>query len=193
VRYQLSAADNIGLGRSAALADREAIITAASAAGADEFLGSLTHGYETMLSKAFGGVDLSIGQWQRVALARAFFRNAPFIVLDEPTASLDARAEHALFDTIRGLRQGRTVLLISHRFSTVRSADRIYVLKDGTIVEGGNHDELMAFGGLYAELYSLQASTTLNSSVTPLEAPPLDRPEARAEPAARTRRDPPPA
>ena len=193
VRYQLSAADNIGLGRSAALADREAIVTAASAAGADEFLGSLTHGYETMLSKAFGGVDLSIGQWQRVALARAFFRNAPFIVLDEPTASLDARAEHALFDTIRGLRQGRTVLLISHRFSTVRSADRIYVLKDGTIVESGSHDELMTLGGLYAELYSLQASTTLNSSVTPLEAPPLDRPEARAEPAARTRRDPPPA
>jgi ATP-binding cassette, subfamily B, bacterial len=165
VRYQLSATDNIGLGRSAALSDREAIVTAASAAGADEFLGGLTHGYETILSKAFGGVDLSIGQWQRVALARAFFRNAPFIVLDEPTASLDARAEHALFDTIRGLRQGRTVLLISHRFSTVRSADRIYVLKDGTIVESGSHDELMAFGGLYAELYSLQASTTLNPSV----------------------------
>jgi ATP-binding cassette subfamily B protein len=165
VRYQLSAADNIGLGRSAALANREAIVTAAAAAGADEFLGSLTHGYETILSKAFGGVDLSVGQWQRVALARAFFRNAPFLVLDEPTASLDARAEHALFDAIRGLRQGRTVLLISHRFSTVRSADRIHVLKDGTIVESGSHDELMTLGGLYAELYSLQASTSLDTPV----------------------------
>ena len=163
VRYQLSAVDNIGLGRSAALADRDAIVKAASQAGADEFLGSLENGYETMLSKAFGGVDLSVGQWQRVALARAFFRNAPFIILDEPTASLDARAEHALFDTIRGLRQGRTVLLISHRFSTVRSADRIYVLKGGTIVESGTHSELMALRGLYAELYNLQASTTLGS------------------------------
>jgi len=119
-----------------------------------------------MLSKAFGGIDLSIGQWQRVALARAFFRNAPFIILDEPTAALDARAEHALFDTIRGLRQGRTILLISHRFSTVRSADRIYVLKDGTIVESGSHDELMALGRLYAELYNLQASTTLHPPST---------------------------
>jgi ATP-binding cassette subfamily B protein len=165
VRYQLSAADNIGLGRSAALADRDAIVTAASQAGADEFLGSLENGYETVLSKAFGGIDLSVGQWQRVALARAFFRNAPFIILDEPTASLDARAEHALFETIRGLRQGRTVLLISHRFSTVRSADRIYVLKGGTIVESGTHSELMALRQLYAELYNLQASTTLNASV----------------------------
>lgn len=165
VRYQLSAADNIGLGRSAALSDRDAIVRAASQAGADEFLGTLDKGYETILSKAFGGIDLSVGQWQRVALARAFFRNASFIILDEPTASLDARAEHALFDTIRELRQGRTVLLISHRFSTVRSADRIYVLKDGTIVEGGTHGELMGLRGLYAELYNLQASTTLNASV----------------------------
>jgi ATP-binding cassette, subfamily B, bacterial len=165
VRYQLSAADNVGLGRSAALADRDAIVKAASQAGADEFLGSLENGYETVLSKAFGGIDLSVGQWQRVALARAFFRNTPFIILDEPTASLDARAEHALFDTIRGLRQGRTVLLISHRFSTVRSADRIYVLKGGTIVESGTHSELMALRRLYAELYNLQASTTLNASV----------------------------
>ena len=170
VRYQLSAADNIGLGRSAALADREAIVNAASQAGADEFLEELEKGYETILSKAFGGIDLSIGQWQRVALARAFFRNAPFIILDEPTASLDARAEHALFDTIRGLRQGRTVLLISHRFSTVRSADRIYVLKGGTIVESGTHGELMALRQLYAELYNLQASTTLNAAFQPVRS-----------------------
>jgi ATP-binding cassette, subfamily B, bacterial len=166
VRYQLSAADNIGLGRALALSDRDAIVKAASQAGADEFLRNLEKGYETILSKAFGGVDLSIGQWQRVALARAFFRNAPFIILDEPTAALDARAEHALFEKIRELRQGRTILLISHRFSTVRSADRIYVLKGGTIVESGTHSELMAHPRLYAELYNLQASTTLNASAS---------------------------
>jgi ABC-type multidrug transport system fused ATPase/permease subunit len=164
VRYQLSAADNIALGRSEAASDRAAVIGAASQAGADEFLSRLEKGYETILSKAFGGIDLSIGQWQRVALARAFFRNASFIILDEPTAALDARAEHNLFERIRELRQGRTVLLISHRFSTVRSADRIYVLKHGRIVESGTHGELMDLGGLYAELYNLQASTSLNAS-----------------------------
>lgn len=164
VRYQLSAADNIALGRSEAASDRTAVIGAASQAGADEFLSRLEKGYETILSKAFGGIDLSIGQWQRVALARAFFRNASFIILDEPTAALDARAEHALFERIRELRHGRTVLLISHRFSTVRSADRIYVLKHGRIVESGTHPQLMSLGGLYAELYNLQASTSLNAS-----------------------------
>ncbi len=164
VRYQLSAADNIALGRPEAASDRPAVVGAASQAGADEFLSGLEKGYETILSKAFGGVDLSIGQWQRVALARAFFRNASFIILDEPTAALDARAEHALFETIRELRQGRTVLLISHRFSTVRSADKIYVLKQGGIAESGTHAELMALGGLYAELYNLQASTSLNAA-----------------------------
>jgi ATP-binding cassette subfamily B protein len=164
VRYQLSAADNIALGRPEAASDRQAVISAASQAGADEFLSCLEKGYDTILSKAFGGIDLSIGQWQRVALARAFFRNASFIILDEPTAALDARAEHALFEKIRELRQGRTVLLISHRFSTVRSADRIYVLKQGAIAERGTHTELMALGGLYAELYNLQASTSLNAA-----------------------------
>jgi ATP-binding cassette subfamily B protein len=164
VRYQLSAADNIALGRPEAASDRAAVISAASQAGADEFLSRLEKGYDTILSKAFGGIDLSIGQWQRVALARAFFRNASFIILDEPTAALDARAEHALFEKIRELRHGRTVLLISHRFSTVRSADRIYVLKHGRIAESGSHAELMSLGGLYAELYNLQASTSLNAS-----------------------------
>jgi ATP-binding cassette subfamily B protein len=164
VRYQLSAADNIALGRPEAVSDRTAVVDAASQAGADEFLSLLENGYETILSKAFGGIDLSIGQWQRVAIARAFFRNASFIILDEPTAALDARAEHALFEKIRELRQGRTVLLISHRFSTVRSADRIYVLKHGRIAESGTHPELMALGGSYAELYNLQASTSLNAA-----------------------------
>jgi ATP-binding cassette subfamily B protein len=164
VRYQLSAADNIGLGRPEAAGERAGILEAAAQAGADGFLSNLEKGYETILSKAFGGVDLSIGQWQRVALARAFFRNASFIILDEPTAALDARAEHALFEKIRELRQGRTVLLISHRFSTVRSADIIYVLKHGAIVESGTHAELIKLGGLYAELYNLQASASLNTT-----------------------------
>jgi ATP-binding cassette subfamily B protein len=99
-----------------------------------------------------------VGQWQLIALARAFFRDAPFLILDEPTAALDARAEHALFERIRTLAEGRSVLLISHRFSSVRSADRIYVLREGEVVEHGDHDDLMRLGGLYAELFSLQAS-----------------------------------
>jgi len=186
VRYQLSAADNIALGRPASASDQAAIVEAASQAGADEFLKHLEKGYETILSKAFGGVDLSIGQWQRIALARAFFRNAPFIILDEPTAALDARAEYALFERIRELRRGRTILLISHRFSTVRSADIIFVLKDGVIVETGSHAELMMTNGLYAELYNLQASTTLNESAT---SGPHPSPSGRGTPAAKRERD----
>jgi ATP-binding cassette subfamily B protein len=119
----------------------------------------LPGGYETLLGPEFlGGVDLSTGQWQRLALARAFFRNAPFVILDEPTASLDARAEHELFERIRSLLSGRTVLLISHRFSSVRTADRIYVLHEGRVVEDGTHQELVAAGGRYAEMFSLQAA-----------------------------------
>ena len=105
-----------------------------------------------------GGVDLSLGQWQKVALARLFFRDAPFVILDEPTAALDARAEHDLFARIRELFGTRSVLLISHRFSTVRAADRICVLDGGEVIERGSHAELMARGGTYAELFGLQAS-----------------------------------
>ena len=112
-----------------------------------------------MLGPAFvGGVDLLLGQWQKVALARLFFRDAPFVILDEPTAALDAKAKHELFARIRELFAGRSVLLISHRFSTVRASDRIYVLDDGRIVEAGSHAELMARSGVYAELFALQAS-----------------------------------
>ena len=138
---------------------------AAVHAGADDFLAKLPAGYETVLGPEFeGGNELSVGQWQRVALARAFFRDAPFIILDEPTAALDARAEHELFESIRTLCRGRSVLLISHRFSSVRSADRIYVLDGGRVAESGSHDELMALGGRYAELFTLQASAYLSSS-----------------------------
>jgi ATP-binding cassette subfamily B protein len=159
VRYQLSARENIGFGRAEAVDDLEGIAAAARQAGAHEYLEALPDGYETSLGKEFtGGYDLSLGQWQRIALARAFFRQARLLVLDEPTASLDARAENELFEYVQALAQGRSVLLISHRFSTVKSADRIYVLHEGEIVEEGSHDELVMQGGRYAELFELQAA-----------------------------------
>jgi ATP-binding cassette subfamily B protein len=161
VRYELTARENISAGRGG-VEDAEGIATAAHQAGADRAIERLPFGYETILSKQFkGGRDLSLGQWQRVALARAFYRDAPFIILDEPSSALDPRAEHDLFAHIRSLLADRTVLFISHRFSTVRSADRIYVMGEGEIVEQGTHDELMAHGGTYAELFTLQAAAYL--------------------------------
>jgi ATP-binding cassette subfamily B protein len=158
VRYQLSARENVGFGRPSALNDARRLHEAAQNGGAHEFLEQLPEGYETVLGKEFyGGYDLSGGQWQRVALARAFFRDAALLVLDEPTASLDARSEHQVFEHVAELAHGRSLLLISHRFSTVKSADRIYVLDAGRVIEEGSHDELMAQGGRYAELFDLQA------------------------------------
>ena len=164
VRYPLSAAENIGIGRVERMADGGAdqVLAAARHAGADTYLQGLHKGLDTVLSKEFeGGEDLSVGQWQRVALGRAFFRDAPFIILDEPTAALDPRAEFELFEKIRELFRGRSVLLISHRFSSVRMADRIYVLHEGQVVESGTHDELMQLGGRYAELFTMQARAFL--------------------------------
>lgn len=159
VRYQLSVRENIGLGRPEALGDHERLLESSRQAGAHGVVQTLPDGYDTSLGKEFsGGYDLSLGQWQRIALARAFFRRAQLLVLDEPTASLDARSEHELFEHVRALAKGRSVLLISHRFSSVRSADRIYVLHTGEIVEQGTHDELVALGGRYAELFQLQAA-----------------------------------
>ncbi len=165
VRFHLRARDNIGLGRVEAADDLPAIRAAAVHADADEFLAALAQGYETVLGPEFvGGTDLSVGQWQRVALGRAFFREAPFVILDEPTAALDPRAEHDLFERIGDLLAGRTVLVISHRFSSVRHADRIVVLDQGRVVETGSHEELVQLGGLYAELFSLQAAAYLGQA-----------------------------
>jgi ATP-binding cassette subfamily B protein len=159
IRYALSAGDNIALGRHERAADTEGIVRAAEQAGADGDMSALPSGYETLLGPAFiDGTDLSTGQWQRLALARTFFRDAPLVILDEPTAALDAKAEHELFAKIGELFADRSVLLISHRFSTVRSADRIYVLSEGYVVEAGTHEELLARAGTYAELFMLQAS-----------------------------------
>jgi ATP-binding cassette, subfamily B, bacterial len=171
-RYDLTAAENIGIGRIdrfvGALGDAEAIAEAARAVGADRFLEKLPRSYETLLAKDLSeGTDLSVGQWQRVALARAFFRDAAFLVLDEPTAALDPRAEHALFERMRHVTAGRTVLMISHRLHSVRNADRILVLDAGRLIEQGTHDELMALGGSYAEMFTLQSAAYRDTAATP--------------------------
>jgi ATP-binding cassette subfamily B protein len=162
IHYHLSALDNIALGRIERPIETQAIESAARQAGAHGFVSQLPGGYKTRLGLQFyGGHELSVGQWQRLALARAFYRGGSFLILDEPTASLDPRAEYELFKQMRELAEGRSVLLISHRFSSVRSADRIYVMHDGRITESGTHDELLKLGGRYAELYGLQAAAHL--------------------------------
>lgn len=175
VRYALTAADNIAVGRIDSPADPERIRAAARSAGAESALDALPDGFDTTLSRMFaGGRDLSGGQWQRVALARSFYRDAPLVILDEPSSALDPRAEHELFSTLRAALHGRTALFISHRFSTVRGADRIYVLHEGQVVEHGNHDELMARDGRYAELYRLQSDAFVAGDDA---APPPDEQE----------------
>ena len=119
----------------------------------------LPQGYDQPLGKRFNeGVDLSGGEWQKIAIARAYMREADVLILDEPTAALDARAEYEVFQRFRDLSRGKTAILISHRFSTVRMADRILVLENGRVVEAGAHEDLVAAGGRYAELFELQAS-----------------------------------
>jgi len=157
-RYHLTARENIWLGNTALPPDHERIAAAAQQSGADEVIAGLKHGYDSMLGKHFDeGEELSIGEWQKVALARAFVRDAQLIILDEPTSALDARAEHELFTKFRSLTEGRAAILISHRFSTVRMADRIYVLQDGRVAESGTHDELVRRAGTYARLFETQA------------------------------------
>jgi len=161
-QYQLSALENIRVGNVDLPVDAPetlaAVEAAARDAGADEVIRELRRGYDTPLGKWFDdGEELSVGEWQKVALARAFIRDAQLLVLDEPTSALDPEAEWSVFEHIRELAKGRAVVLISHRFSTVRSADRIHILDDGRIVESGTHDELVALGGRYARMYEVQA------------------------------------
>nr|WP_241783695.1 ABC transporter ATP-binding protein [Amycolatopsis lurida] len=165
VTYQGTAAENIGLGDLTHLVDRERIETSAKRAGADERIERLPSGYDTPLGRWFDqGVSLSGGEWQKIALSRAFLREAPILILDEPTSALDARAEHDLFSRLRELSEGRTTLYISHRFSTVRQAERILLLEHGKVAEYGTHDELMAAKAGYAELFTLQAAAYLDEA-----------------------------
>lgn len=157
-QYHLTARENIWFGNVALPPDQERIVAAARHAGADEVIAGLPQGYETILGKWFeNGEELSVGEWQKVALARAFMRDTQIIVLDEPTGALDAGAEYEVFKKFRQLAEGRTAILISHRFSTVRMADRIFVLEGGRIIESGTHDELVRLGGTYARLFETQA------------------------------------
>jgi ATP-binding cassette subfamily B protein len=168
LEYHLTALDNIAFGRVERPRTLEDAVAAAQQTGADAFLSRLPNGYDTRLGLQFhGGHELSIGQWQRLALARAFYRGGSFLILDEPTASLDPRAERDLFVQMRKLSKGRSVLLISHRFSSVRSADRIYVLDQGRIVESGTHAELIGLDGQYAELFNIQAAAYLGEADGP--------------------------
>ena len=158
VRYHLPVRENIGFGQIDAMDDVERIAAAARKSGAHAVAEELPEGYETMLGRWFhDGHELSLGQWQKVALARAFMRDAEILVLDEPTASVDARAEYEIFQNFKALTEGKMAILISHRFSTVRMADRIAVIQEGRIAELGTHDELLRRGGTYAELFSMQA------------------------------------
>jgi ATP-binding cassette subfamily B protein len=160
VSYQFSARENIGIGRVERLEDTPAIAEAATKSGASSVIEGLPQGYETVLGKWFdGGVNLSGGEWQKVALGRAFMRDAQILILDEPSAALDAKAEFELFSRLQQLAHGRTAIFISHRFSTVRRADRILVFEQGRLIESGTHDELVARGGPYAELFNLQAAS----------------------------------
>lgn len=159
VKYDMQAKENIGVGSIKELAQTGRIIDAAEKSLASSVIAGLSHGYEQMLGRRFeGGAELSMGQWQKIALARAYMRDAQLLVLDEPTSSLDARSEFDVFQRFADLTRGKMAILISHRFSTVRMADRIIVLGNGRIEEQGTHDQLLRNGGRYAELFELQAA-----------------------------------
>jgi ATP-binding cassette subfamily B protein len=159
VRYQITTRENIGFGNLSRVEDEEAIGMAARKSGADELVSGLSSGYETVLGRVHdpSGQDLSVGQWQKLAIARAYLRDAQILVLDEPTAALDARAEVEVYRQFRDMSVGKSVLLISHRLGSARLADRIVFLEGGRIVEDGSHDDLMRQGGRYAEMFQIQA------------------------------------
>ena len=158
VRYSMSAADNIAVGRIEARADRDRIEGSARQSGADQVIAGLPASYDQMIGKRFAqGIDLSGGEWQKIAIARAYMRDAQVLILDEPTAALDARSEFEVFQRFKELSHQRTAVLISHRFSSVRMADRILVLHHGRVEAQGTHEELLATPGRYSELFELQA------------------------------------
>lgn len=158
MKYHLTARENIWFGNIDCPPDDDKIVQAACYSGADEAIAQLPQGYDSILGKQFEqGEELSIGQWQKVAIARAFLRDSQIIVLDEPTSALDPKAEYEVFQQFRQLLQGQSAILISHRLSTVKMADRIYVLEKGKMVENGTHEELMQLGGTYAHLFEIQA------------------------------------
>ncbi len=161
VNYYMTAHENIGVGRVDKIEYRELVMSAARKSGASSVIEQLPQGYDTMLGRWFkdlkDSTQLSGGEWQKIALARAFMRDARILVLDEPTSSLDAQAEHEVFTHFRALTEGKTAVFISHRFSTVRLADRIFVIENGSIIESGSHHELISLNGRYANLFNLQA------------------------------------
>jgi len=160
MRYEMTAQENIAVGRIEEIDNLSLLRSAAEKSMADEVIAKLPRHYEQMLGRRFdGGVDLSGGEWQKVALARAYLRDAQLLILDEPTAALDARSEFEVFQRFAELTSGKMALFISHRFSTVRMADRIVVLENGHIAEDGNHDQLTHLGGRYAEMFEMQAAS----------------------------------
>jgi ATP-binding cassette subfamily B protein len=160
MRYEMTARENIAIGRVEEVDNLALLRTAARKSMADNVIARLPRGYEQMLGGRFdGGLDLSGGEWQKVALARAYLRNAQLLILDEPTAALDARSEFEVFHRFAELTTGKMALFISHRFSTVRMADRIVVLDNGRIAEEGSHDQLAGMGGRYAEMFEMQAAS----------------------------------
>ena len=160
MRYEMTARENIAVGRIEEIDDLKMLETAARKSLADAVIGRLPGGYDQMLGRRFEtGVDISGGEWQKVALARAYLRDAQLLVLDEPTAALDARSEFEVFQRFAELTAGKMALFISHRFSTVRMADRIVVLENGKIAEEGSHEQLARLGGRYKEMFEMQAAS----------------------------------
>lgn len=158
IKYQFTFKENVYFGNLKEKDNEKLLHEAITKSGADQYLSTLPKNIDQVVGKMFDyGIDLSGGQWQKLALARAFFRNAPILILDEPTSAIDAKAEYEIFQNVQKLQKDKTVIIISHRFSTVRNADRILVLNDGKIVEEGNHETLMQKKGLYEELFTIQA------------------------------------
>lgn len=158
IKYQFTFKENVYIGDLAKANDEKLLREAIFKSGASAYVNKLPDGLNQVVGKMFEkGIDLSGGQWQKLALARAFFRDAPLLILDEPTSAIDAKAEYEIFQNVQKLQKDKTVIIISHRFSTVRNADRILVLHGGHIIEEGDHKKLMDKKGLYAELFELQA------------------------------------